>query len=253
MTSFDYRPRYDLVPLGPLTHANKSILWPKDGNGEPNIIFDDDPNGNFQSIINDPTKGKCTQHLYPANTVGGAGHAYQLGLPAPTAAVTLEFDFLVKGGFDMTHGGGKIPPKVFWGLWSGANAGVVTMLWWSTTGGFFDYVLQNQPDGTQYVQPVVHGPVFARDHWYHFQMEMLGGPSGYSKWWLDGALALTHTGQVGNTAIGQNAGIDICGFYGGGPGAAPPSDGFVLTANVHVFSGTVPPASFITVNSCVIS
>jgi hypothetical protein len=144
----------------------------------------------------------------------------------------------------MSVGGGKIGPMLCWGKFSGGDAGVVCMVWWSTPGSqppqSWQCVVQDQPSGKQYISPTpngpMRGPTIDREVWHHWKYEFLGGPDGYATYTLDdGAVNYTVRGQFGNTKLGDSCLLNVSGFYGGGPGSAPPTDGFVRVANIRVY------------------
>ena len=235
----DYKADFTKAPPGPLTDDNKRLVW-----APAELAWSDDPTGKYHSIVEDPTKGLCSETFYKAGVAGASGKQYQISLGACSEPVILEYDVMVRKGFDMSKGGGKIGPMLCWGPFAGDKAGVVCMIWWSTPGAQPDQswqcVLQNQPDGKQYITPtangLMRGPTIDRDKWHHWKLEFLGGPNGYATYVLDdGAVNYTVRGQFGNTALGDNVIVNISGFYGGGEGSAPNSDGYVRVANIRAY------------------
>lgn len=250
MAGYNFTANFNAVPTGPMTRAAKLAVWgnPADNrtySQAPNppvlSLYDADPNGTFFSI--DPrgaNGGNCCRMRYPGGSVGMGSQFYQLQLGKPNAIVNLEFDLLLESGFDDQQDPGKLSPCIQWGsIASGSTGGVRQMMVWESGQNKpkrFCPVLQDQRTGLQLVQPSYYGATIQFDRWYHWQYQILGGPNGWTKFWMDGQLLSTTIANMGNSTPGDTVFIDFAFFAGGIHGALV--DSYARHDNVHIWTTT---------------
>jgi hypothetical protein len=173
-----------------------------------------------------------------------------LYLVPPNAPVTLEWDFRFEPGFDYSMKG-KTGPQINWGPSSGEDGGLAIAIWWSGGGDperVFQYILQNQRRGSTMASEflVSYGPKKGEPpveigQWYHQKLVAMGGPGGYSRYYLDGVLmaevldaehpdhpwtALTHANDPVQ--------IPVCGWFGGDASYAAKCDSRFTMANIRI-------------------
>ena len=97
--SIDYKADFSAVPLGPLTDENKRKVW-----APAEMVWSDEPDGKYKNVVDDPTKGRVCEHLYPGGVAGASKKQYQIKLGPCSEPVMLEFDVMFVEPFSMPKG-----------------------------------------------------------------------------------------------------------------------------------------------------
>jgi hypothetical protein len=226
---------FNAVPLGPFTNANKLLAWSQVPVGD---LVDFDAAGNFFSIVADADGSRYCRIWYPANQAGMGSKDYHIRLHAPVAyPITVEYDFMLEAGSDISFGPGKIPARVTIGTMDTNPVGVLAMWNWSSRQGTnakpYGAILQNQPDGAQLAQPPAYTPTNVTfGNWDHFKMVF--GP-GIASWERNGQLVHSQT-NTGTIKATDPAMVGF-GFWNGG-GAWVGPDKWGRIKNIVVTIGT---------------
>lgn len=199
----------------------------------------------YQIVAGGKNGGNCLRMHYPANQVGRDPRWWtiKLGVPPAGVPVNLEWDFMFEAMADLTGDGGKPGPAgINWGT---QNDGLRQFQVWRSDRGTnnkpFVPCIQDQRNGNQYIQPVYYTkPNIVFGQWYHWRYQMLGGPQGFCKFWLDGVFLDTTTTSMGNSQQGDNVFIDMGFWAGGGEGSGPPTEFWTRNDNVKVYTGDAP-------------
>lgn len=241
-----YSVNFNLVPLGPFTHANKLTAWQG-----ATIDSDADPNGTFFTIVSGGLGGgQCCQMKYGAGLFGEGNQFYSIPLGAPGVPMVTQFDILFVPGFDMSRGSGKIAPLLIWGGRSGANGGTDTMVIWesavTTNPKRYNPVFQNQQSPSSFpselIAPVIYTPTnIVPGQWDTWRTETMGGPGGYVKFARNGVNIPVAIASTGNTLAGNSIKLEVGFWAGGGAANAPLVDSYTLQTNIQVFSIAPPP------------
>lgn len=235
--SFSHSVNFNAVSLGPFTTAAKTTAWGQAPS------FDGDPLGTKYSIVTGGKNGgQCCQCFYPAHQNGNSSQEYQMFNLAAGLVTNVEFDFKFLSGFDLTKDVGKLGPNINWGPRSGPTGGVSPFIIWNQAKtnqpATFTIAVQNQATGGNYNQPIVRSAPIVIGQWYHWKIQMLGGPGGYVTAWLDGLLFASYTNiTTWPTTLNQTVFFaDFFHYGGGGPG--PSVDCYALQDNIQYYSGT---------------
>lgn len=239
--AYDFKSDFNAAPLGPLTTANKRLVWPS-----PSIlsISDSDANGVLWSIAEGgKIGGQCARAFYQKGKVGEQGF-YRLNLPPGKGAVAVEFDWMFETPFDMSGGPGKIGPFIVWGPRSGAQQGINTPVCWSSKitdqPKPWTWALQSRqgsaPSGNgQFIQGWYTESNIAIGQWYHWRFELLGGPGAYAKLWLDGTELFPPIADFSGVTNADDAIAIEFGFWQGGQNSAS-YDCWARQDNVHIWT-----------------
>jgi len=256
---YGFEDRFDLVPEGPLTTANKKLAWPD--SDLYSLDSDPDPNGVYFSVVRDDrfANGSCQRMKYPQGGYGMAGpnpsagqQFYILRIKSPKVTASLEFDWLFEDGFDLWPpneqklGGGKIGPCINWGEVGGVTEkrGTRAMMWYNGNGslyqkGKFSPSCQDQRSGDQLIQPAQYGPVIATNQMYHVKIRIHGGPDGLAEYWIDDSFSATSIpGRLLQVTADDDVLYDFAFFAGGGATNACRWDSYARVGNIHCWSGT---------------
>ena len=240
-TIVDFSSYYDALSAGTYINTLEHMKMIMPGSGAITVSPNLYPEA-FQLVTGGKNGGNCLRMHYPKGQVGRDPRWWTIDCGYPGQPLHLEFDFMFEDMADLTGNGGKIGPA---GInWGSQSQGIRQFVWWGGTVGTnikpFSLILQ-QGDGKQFIQPNFYTPQniqFGR--WYHWHYELLGGPGGHAKFWLDGEeLHPTVTG-FGNTTIGDRCFIDMAFWAGGGEGSGPPTEFWARNDNVRVYTGSTP-------------
>lgn len=237
---YNFTSNFNAAPLGPLTTDNKHLVWP-----DPAIlsISEADANGALWSIVTGGKNGgQCARAFYQKGKVGEQGF-YRLNLPPGKGAVSMEWDWLFESPFDMAGGPGKIGPFIVWGPRSGPM-GINTPICWeskiTTQPKRWTCAVQSGagtgPYGNgQFVQNWYTPTNIAFDRWYHWKIEMLGGPGSYARYWLDGVDLNVPVHDFSSVTNANDTIAIEFGFWEGGAQAAT-YDCWARQDNVHIWT-----------------
>lgn len=215
MTNYNFTADFNAVPAGPLDFSMLPTIWASAvAQGATITSINGASISKYYSILAGGGKngGNCCRHRFPGGVAGAAGpgtdvREYLVQNLFPGQPLHLEFDWMFEGpspeapgGFQFVSpagtGGGKIAGKINWGPGPTTPNGAVTMVTWrnpSPVGnpnptGMVAY-LQDLKTGVN-IQTQNCPQNIVRGQWYHWHLETLGGPGGYAKLSLDGALIL---------------------------------------------------------------
>ena len=248
----DYRFAGDFAkcPTGPFTAANKKLVW---ADPSSSITTDADKDGKFYSIVADDrfSGGRAQRMLYPKGEHGTNSKQYYVRYKSPQTIANLEYTMCFEDGFSfMTPNTakvcvGKIGPQVNWGEVGGETAKRGSRGMWIWNGGGSNYpnpklcpAGQDQRSGNPLISPPAYGPKISCEQLYKLRMQVLGGPGGYMKWWIDD----TQVAEMGPKDLMATAADDVIydfAFWSGGASAdyAPEHDSYARCGNVRMWSG----------------
>lgn len=223
MAALDLTADFTAAPIGPMTTAGKQAVWGLPRSGV--ISFSDsDPNGNWFSLADDPTTGeRYCRMFYPANQPGENSKFYQLKFGSLGVPVNVEHVFMFETGFDWTRNPGKIAPLICWGGRSGSSGGATIFATWGSTVGAqnkpFNPIVQNQQSPSsfpsEFVSPSFNTANIQANRRYKWRYQIMGGPNGWAKHWLDDVPLNTTVTTLGNTTPADSVMLEV-GFWAGG-------------------------------------
>jgi len=120
------------------------------------------------------------------------------------------------------------------------------MCWWEiyirsngqNTPPHYQFQTQDQRTGTEWGGPSKSSNLIVLGQWHRIRLQMMGGPQGWSKGWIDGVLVHSR-GPTINNYITDAVTIDFASFFGGGSSAcAARWNCHARHANVHIWTGS---------------
>jgi hypothetical protein len=257
MMDYKFAGDFSKAPLGAFTEANKKLVW-----NDPQMggWYDADKNGDWFSIVADDRfpGGKACRMFYPKGSYGMKSQFYQVRYKSPQTICNLEWLWLFEDNFSWYSdvpggdgGGGKLGPCINWGEVGGdeSKRGTRCMMWWNSHGSKKDNeclnpTCQDQRSGNQLVQPVYYTKRVETNKIYKFRMQMIGGPTGWAKYWI------TYPGDATETLMTEVKGRNLMAtatddvlydfaFFSGGASTAysPEHDSYARNGGIRYWSG----------------
>jgi hypothetical protein len=240
--SCNFASKFDIIPTGTKVGlAELQTIWVSPAISS---IYNADTAKQFFTIASGgPNGSHCFRYFYPQGSYGARTEFYQVKLGHPGVPVNVEYDWMFENDFDLNNKGGKLGPCIQWGPISGSTAGTRLMCWWSiaaTSAGYqasrYQFQTQDQRTGTEWGGCSKSSNTIVLGQWHHIRLQMMGGPSGWSKGWCDGVLVHSR-GPTPNNYITDSVMIDFASFFGGGSTAAARWNCHARHANVHIWTG----------------
>ncbi len=249
---YEFEGDFNKAPLGAFTEANKRLVWP-------GLSYDADKTGKYYSVVEDNRfkGGRACRMKYPKGGVGMNDQFYQIRIESPQTIANLEFLWLFEDNFSfMTPNanktcGGKIGPCINWGEVGGETAkrGTRAMMWWNGSGSnypppggtpVFSPSCQDQRSGNQLIQPAKYSARIELDRPYKFRVQLMGGPAGFAKYWMDDVLLAEVPGPTNMMATATDDVLIDFAFFSGGathPDNETEWDSYARHGNVRFWSG----------------
>jgi hypothetical protein len=209
-------------------------------------IYDADTAKQFFTVASGGTYGShCFRYFYPQGSYGMRSEFYHVQLGRPGVPVNVEYDWMFENDFDLLNRGGKIGPSIQWGPIDGPAAGTKLVCWWEiclrdngyNTPPRYQFQTQDQRTGTEWGGASKSPNQIVLGQWHRIRLQMMGGPQGWTKGWVDGVLVHSR-GPTPNNFATDSVFVDFASFFGGGSSAcAARWDCHARHANVHIWTG----------------
>jgi hypothetical protein len=241
--SFNFASNFGCVPTGTKVGlAELQKIWV---NPAITSIYDADTAKQFFTVASGGTYGShCFRYFYPKGSYGMRSEFYQVKLGQPGVPVNVEYDWMFENDFDLLNRGGKIGPSIQWGPISGPNAGTKLVCWWEIylrNNGYYtppryQFQTQDQRSGTEWGGPSKSLNQIVLGQWHRIRLQMMGGPQGWTKGWVDGVLVHSR-GPTANNFATDSVFVDFASFFGGDSTAAARWDCHARHCRVRIWTG----------------